>query len=164
MRFLRRVAGILGLVRDEDHDAQDHRERELEEDEACIPPNQPRHRSDFHETGLPRRGFSVPVQVAVGPVLLPCKAGDGGVQGLRWYARLLKMDEDGDVADEFLDETISDMSTSPRFRTKSSTRPAKVKRQIMSRNGKLQHCIEYRASMQHSTAYEMCGDRPCNSP
>ncbi|CAN0842863.1 hypothetical protein LINGRAHAP2_LOCUS3702, partial [Linum grandiflorum] len=149
MRFLRRIAGIFGLARDEDHDAQDHREAELEEDETaadqCIPPHQSRHRSDFHETGQPHRGFSVPVQVSVGPVLLPCKAGDGGVQGLRWYARLLKVDEDGDVADEFLDETVSsDMS---RFETKSSTRRAKVKRQIMSRDGKFQHCVEYQGRL-----------------
>ncbi|KAL0323243.1 UNVERIFIED_CONTAM: hypothetical protein Sangu_1943600 [Sesamum angustifolium] len=51
------------------------------------------------------------------PLLVFCHAGDGGVQGLlliakvlkvkkglRWYARNLRIDEDGDVADEFLDE------------------------------------------------------------
>ncbi|CAN0875045.1 hypothetical protein LINGRAHAP2_LOCUS10601 [Linum grandiflorum] len=49
------IRGIFGLTRDENHVGQDHRETELEEDEAatyqCIPPHQSRHRSDFHETG-----------------------------------------------------------------------------------------------------------------
>jgi hypothetical protein len=39
----------------------------------------------FRETGLPRKGFGVPVQVAVersqlGPLLQPCANGDGGIQ------------------------------------------------------------------------------------
>lgn len=28
------------------------------------------------------------------------------LQGLRWYAKRLQVDEDGDVADEFLDEVL----------------------------------------------------------
>ncbi|CAH2079317.1 unnamed protein product [Thlaspi arvense] len=64
---------------------------------------------DSVKTGLPRKGFGVPVQVAVersdpGPILQPCAASDGGVQGLRWYSMRLKMDEDRDVADEFLED------------------------------------------------------------
>ncbi|CAN1173651.1 hypothetical protein LINPERPRIM_LOCUS9409 [Linum perenne] len=153
MRFFRRLAGILGLARDEgDHDVKEGHEEEGDEPEQHIP--QSRSTSGFHQTGLPRKGFSVPVQVPVdrqhpGPVLLPCKAGDGGVQGLKWHAKRLKTDEEGDVADEFLDETLSSnsseqhTSSSTRFEAKLGVRQAKVKRQVMSRDGKLQHIIEF---------------------
>ncbi|CAN0908175.1 hypothetical protein LINGRAHAP2_LOCUS25159 [Linum grandiflorum] len=156
MRFFRGIAGILGFVRDEgDHDVkQDHEEEEEEGDEAEQYIPQSRSTSGFHQTGLPRRkGFSVPVQVPVdrqhpGPVLLPCNSGDGGVQGLKWYAKRLKVDEDGDVADEFLNETPSSNSgeqrmSLPRFETNLSVRHAKVKRQVMSQDGKFKHLIEY---------------------
>lgn len=74
MRFFRRIAGLLGLARDDGHEVKD------EEDD---------HHNDnrpiFQDTGFSRRGFGVPVQVTVdrphlGPVLLPCTTGDGGVQ------------------------------------------------------------------------------------
>lgn len=60
------------------------------------------------------------------------------------------MDEDGDVADEFLDEIFPDMSVTrenralARFEVKSSTRPAKVKNQALSQDGKIQQRVEYR--------------------
>ena len=57
------------------------------------------------------------------------------------------MDEDGDVADEFLDEVFPDMSSSRenrRFEVKSSTRPAKVKSQALSQDGRIQQRVEYR--------------------
>lgn len=60
------------------------------------------------------------------------------------------MDEDGDVADEFLDEVFPDMSVTrenralSRFEVKSSTRPAKVKNQALSHDGKIQQRVEYR--------------------
>ncbi|CAN1256734.1 hypothetical protein LINPERPRIM_LOCUS9409, partial [Linum perenne] len=59
--------------------------------------------------------------------------------GLKWHAKRLKTDEEGDVADEFLDHT----SSSTRFEAKLGVRQAKVKRQVMSRDGKLQHIIEF---------------------
>ncbi|CAA7014500.1 unnamed protein product [Microthlaspi erraticum] len=96
--------------------------------------NQPR----FRETGLPRKGFGVPVQVAVerpnpGPILQPCAAADGGVQGLRWYSTKLRIDEDGDVGDEFVED--HDCKTLPR---RSKTKAAKVKGLVISSDGKLQ--------------------------
>ncbi|KAM0945660.1 hypothetical protein DsansV1_C10g0105071 [Dioscorea sansibarensis] len=30
----------------------------------------------------------------VEPVLIPCNLGEGGVQGLRWYARRFRIDDD----------------------------------------------------------------------
>ncbi|KAF1861700.1 hypothetical protein Lal_00026118, partial [Lupinus albus] len=107
------------------------------------------------ENGLPRKGFSVPSQVVIdrphlGPILTLSTSRDGGVQGLRWYAKHLRIDEDGDVADEFLDEVSSEtltlyvdhLNTEPRFEYKGATRPAKVKQQVIS-NGKLMHCLEH---------------------
>ncbi|XWS49579.1 hypothetical protein CRYUN_Cryun12cG0015300 [Craigia yunnanensis] len=152
MRFFRRIAGLLGFARDDGHEVKD-----LENDHHNNnqPPYNPR---VFQETNLPRKGFGVPVQVAVdrpqpGPVLLPCTSGDGGVQSLKWYAKRLRIDEDGDVADEFLDEVLPETSSAasaeneqkkpfPKFKVNYSTRPAKVKTQVMSHDGKIQHCME----------------------
>lgn len=105
---------------------------------------------------LPRKGFSVPVQVPVEraplpPLLVPCPEGDGGLQGLNWYANRLRIDEDGDVAHEFLDEDSSDISTSmeeqnrplPRFKVKYSTKRAKVKKQELLPNGSIRHLVEH---------------------
>lgn len=84
MRFFRRIAGILGFVKDDGaHEVKDQHQHE----DADHPINntQPRFPSNFRETPLPRKGFAVPVQVAVdrpqlGPILLPSSSGDGGVQ------------------------------------------------------------------------------------
>ena len=76
-------------------------------------------------------------------------------QGLRWYAKRLRIDEDGDVADEFIDEgppaatsaqPVDHHKTMPRFTVKS-TRPVKVKGQILS-DGKLQQCVEHQGRLQ----------------
>ncbi|XVF52374.1 hypothetical protein PTKIN_Ptkin05aG0013500 [Pterospermum kingtungense] len=156
MRFFRRIAGLLGFARDDAHEVKDQ--------ENDHHPNN--NRPVFKETNLPRRGFSVPVQVVVdrphpAPLLLPCSSGDGGVQGLKWYAKQLRMDEDGDVADEFLDEVLPATSGTaseeyeqkqkkpfPKFEVKYSTRPAKVKTQAMSHDGKIQQCVEYQGKLQ----------------
>ncbi|XP_075485861.1 uncharacterized protein LOC142525449 [Primulina tabacum] len=105
---------------------------------------------------LPRKGFGVPVQVHVEraplpPLLVPCPEGDGGLQGLNWYAKHLRIDEDGDVADEFLDEDSPDISTSmeeqnrplPRFKVKHSTKRAEVKKQELLPNGRIRHLVEH---------------------
>ncbi|KAM5573363.1 hypothetical protein ABKV19_013077 [Rosa sericea] len=144
MGLFKKLSLFLGFSKDDDHEVKD---KEEDEDDS-----QPRNQAHFRDTGLPRRGFSVPVQVAVdrpppGPILIPCRSGDGGVQGLRWHAQRLRMDEDGDVADEFLDEVFPDMSASREnrmFEVKSSTRPAKVKSQALSQDGRIQQRVEYR--------------------
>ncbi|PON57059.1 phospholipid hydroperoxide glutathione peroxidase [Parasponia andersonii] len=160
MGFLRRVAGLLGFVKDENHELKDE---EDDDDATNTTASQARNRSHFKETGLPRKGFSVPVQVAVdrsqpGPLLARSDSGDGGVQGLRWYAKRLRMDEDGDVADEFFDEvTLETSSTStaenertpfPRFQVKYSTRPAKVKKQVLLHDGRIQQYVEHQGRLQ----------------
>ncbi|GFS32546.1 nascent polypeptide-associated complex (NAC), alpha subunit family protein [Actinidia rufa] len=76
MRFLKRIAGFLGFVKDEGHEV-----REKDEDDDDVDVDDDVNRPETH---LPRKGFSVPVQVPVerslGPVLVPCAVGDGGVQ------------------------------------------------------------------------------------
>ncbi|XVE57462.1 hypothetical protein DITRI_Ditri04bG0092500 [Diplodiscus trichospermus] len=156
MRFFRRLVGLLGFARDDGHEVKDQENDHHNDDE---PTN---NRPVFRETGLPRRGFSVPVQVAVDrpqlvPLLLPCTSGDGGVQGLKWYAKRLRIDEDGDVADEFLDEVLpetlgaanaeNEQKPFPKYKVKYSTKPAKVKTQVMSHDGKIQQCVEYQGTL-----------------
>ncbi|KAJ8435329.1 hypothetical protein Cgig2_024316 [Carnegiea gigantea] len=227
MRFFRRLVGLLGFGKDDGHDTKD-------EDDGANRSNSSaddvrRNRMNVDPIPGPRKGFSVPVQVAVerpvGPILVPCN-GDGGVQilnaghgmrknsimmasnilfkpsivdlryyitsrkclylcfrmpirtcgvqlmlflkvdsfmllwlnccvycrtqGLRWYAKRLRIDEDGDVADEFLHEVLPETSAVaqdeqklfPRFQVKSNTRHAKVKRQVLTPDGKFQQSVE----------------------
>ncbi|KAB1215905.1 hypothetical protein CJ030_MR4G028679 [Morella rubra] len=76
-------------------------------------------------------------------------------QGLRWYAKRLRIDEDGDIADEFLNEVMEETPTNtedhqrpfPRFEVKYSTRPAKVKNLVLSQEGKIQ-CVEHQGRLQ----------------
>lgn len=163
MGLFKRLAGLLGLSKDEE---QQHRDADAVAAETAAPPP-----SSFAAGAaaaatapaqhLPRRGFAVPVQVPVerappAPLLVFCPAGDGGIQGLRWYARRLRIDEDGDVADEFLDEVSTDMSRSgeaherpvSRFEVKYSTRPAKVRNLSLLPNGKIQHLVEYQGRLE----------------
>lgn len=77
------------------------------------------------------------------------------VQGLKWYAKRLRVDEDGDVADEFLDEVLpktpngtENQRKLPRFEVKYSARPAKVKSQMLSLDGKIQQCVEHHGRLQ----------------
>ncbi|OAY29742.1 transcription factor MafB [Manihot esculenta] len=168
MRFFRRIAGFLGFVKeegahevkDQEEEGDDHRHGHHHHHHHHHH-HQSRFSSNYQETMLPRKGFSVPVKVAVdrhqpGPVLVPSSSGDGGVQGLRWHAKRLKIDEDGDVADEFLEEVLPEISSSvedhqkplPRFQVKHSGRPAKIKKQVISQEGKIQQCVVYRGRLQ----------------
>ncbi|KAJ4848012.1 hypothetical protein Tsubulata_009340 [Turnera subulata] len=168
MRFFKRLAGLLGFVKDDGthevrdhHNNHSHHHHQDQEDHSLNHHHQQQPNHQPRPAG-PRKGFAVPVQVAVdrphlGPVLLPCTSGDGGVQGLRWYAKRLRIDEDGDVADEFLEEVLPETSTNdaddqhkplPRFEVKYSTRSAKVKNQVLSADGKIEHRIEHQGRLQ----------------
>ncbi|XP_049412128.1 uncharacterized protein LOC125875090 [Solanum stenotomum] len=144
MGIFRRLAGLLGFSKDEGHEVRDV------EDENVGP-----------HTNLPRKGFSVPVQVPVsrdlpGPILVQCNRGAGGVQGLRWYAKRLRIDEDGDVADEFLNEIPPDAPSSTdennrkfrKFELKYTTKPAKVTSQALSAAGKIKYRVEYQGKLE----------------
>lgn len=153
MKFFRRIAGLLGFDKDDGRNHDDKHNADEEPQPRTTP-------FRVQETGHPRRGFSVPAHVVVdrphlAPVITLSTSGDGGVQGLRWYAKSLKMDEDGDVADEFLDEVSSESSalaverhkSEARFKLKYTARPVKVKKQILS-DGKLQQLVEHRGRLQ----------------
>lgn len=159
MGLLRKLAGFLGFVKDDAHEHKDEDDDHNNHSDSQAAHNN--NRAQFQETGLPRRGFSVPVQVSLdrphlGPLLSPCNHGDGAVQGLRWYAKRLRIDEDGDVADEFLEEVLPETSTNtedhqrpfPKFEVKYSTRPAKVKNLLLSLDGKIRQCVEHKGRLQ----------------
>ncbi|CAA0831164.1 Unknown protein [Striga hermonthica] len=76
---------------------------------------------------------------------------DGVVSmGKSW--RRLRMDEDGDIADEFLDEVPPYMEEHdkrlPRFEVKYSTKPAKVKNLDLLPNGRIRHLMEYQGKLE----------------
>jgi len=167
MGLLKKIAGFLGLSKDDNHESKDEDDdnnninSNNNNSEAQTHSNSNRSSAHFQETGLPRRGFSVPVQVSLerphlGPLLSPCIPPDAAVQGLRWYTKALRIDEDGDVADEFLDEVLLESSTStedhqrsfPKFEVKYSTRPAKVKSLLLAPDGKIRQCVEHQGRLQ----------------
>nr|GEU94098.1 hypothetical protein [Tanacetum cinerariifolium] len=147
MRFLKRFfAGLLGSSHHEQQVNENNNNDNLnsvEEEELD--------RNEYNN--IERKGFSVKRQVPVdkahqiGPVLVPCPARDGGVQGLEWYTRSLKIDEDGDVADEFLEEVPTRTpnknanelhhKTMPKFKAKLVTNPAKARNPRLSSEGRV---------------------------
>ncbi|XP_042489185.1 uncharacterized protein LOC122069274 [Macadamia integrifolia] len=149
MGFMRRIASILGFLKDDHHDVND-------EDEDA---DGHRNRGHKAETRRSISGFSVEVPVAVdrsylGPVLTPCDRGDGGVQGLRWFAKRLRIDEDGDVAEEFLEGVLQGMPSGmddhkslPKFVVKYSTRQAKVRNQVIAIDGRIIHYVEFQGRL-----------------
>ncbi|KZV20086.1 hypothetical protein F511_00943 [Dorcoceras hygrometricum] len=150
MKFLRK---LFGLSKDEEH-------HEAVSDASIASGSSPLP-TEFQASAdhLPRKGFSVPVQVPVErsplpPLLVPCPEGDGGLQGLNWYASRQRIDEDGDVADEFLDEDSPDISTSteeqnrPSFKMKYIAKHAKVKKQKLLPSGRIQHLVEHHGRLE----------------
>lgn len=80
MKFLKKIAGILGFAKDESNELKDEQVNDAHR--VVLDENQTHH--------LPRKGFSVPVQVSVdraqpGPVLLPTNGRDGGVQVIKCF-------------------------------------------------------------------------------
>ncbi|KAJ9536864.1 hypothetical protein OSB04_029597 [Centaurea solstitialis] len=101
-----------------------------------------------------RKGISVSVEVpadVIGPVIVACPAGDGGVQGLNWLTRRLKIDEDGDVAHEFLEEVFIETTSSTRdfhhptfskFQVNLSNKP------YLSHEGTIKRFVDFRGRPQ----------------
>lgn len=107
--------------------------------------------NDFHK---PSQGFSVKMAVPAdsvpqGPVVCQCLSGDGGVQGFRWYSQKLQVDEDGDFAEEFLNEVLPDMTGSddsrevPRLKVNLNTKPAKLRSHMCTENGNVYQNVEH---------------------
>lgn len=92
----------------------------------------------------PAGGFSVKVAVPTdpvvhAPVVTECN-GNGGVQGLSWYAKELRADDDGDVAQEFLREVVHEAqdpkaNPPPCFEAVRHTRPVKLKGPVCTQDG-----------------------------
>eukprot|EP00897_Mesotaenium_endlicherianum_P002902 jgi/Mesen1/263/ME1145127C09482 len=89
----------------------------------------------------------------VGPVVREVEGGQGGVQGLTWYSQQLSVDEDGDVAQEFLKEVVPEQqqpggvgtgATSPHLEAvrRPQLRPVKAEAPISTRNGNLNLTVE----------------------
>ncbi|KAK9716222.1 hypothetical protein RND81_06G219200 [Saponaria officinalis] len=159
MGFFRKFAGFLGFgSHNEAHETRDEDDDHNNNNNFSNSDDIRRNRMNVDPIPAgPRKGFGVPVQipVSVGPNLVPCN-GDGGVQGLRWYAAHLRIDEDGDVADEFLFEVSQETSSvpqdqanpTPKFQAKRNARRAKIKQQVFTPDGKLQHCVDYQGQLQ----------------
>ncbi|XP_045817368.1 uncharacterized protein LOC123910316 [Trifolium pratense] len=159
MGLFRKFFGFLGFPKDDDHD--DHNSKDDSDDHPAAGQSRPPN-FRVREAGIPRKGFSVPVQVVqdrpqLGPVLVPSTSGDGGLQGLGWYAKHLRIDEDGDVANKFLDEVSSQTpaafaadhhKATARFKLKHDTRPVKVRQQLLSSDGKFQQVVEHQGKLQ----------------
>ncbi|KAI3905099.1 hypothetical protein MKX01_017345 [Papaver californicum] len=175
MRFFRRIAGILGFGKDEQHHEDEiannhqnlnqnqHHQQQHTHHHQNQPNRDSNNNSSKEETRRSSKGFGVKVPVVVdrvnpGPLLVLTNLGDGGVQGLKWYAKRLRIDEDGDVADEFLDEVVQPVEVSSaaddrrqllkKFELKYSTKPAKVRKQVITIDGKIHQSVEYQGKLQ----------------
>ncbi|KAK6782964.1 hypothetical protein RDI58_020760 [Solanum bulbocastanum] len=160
MGLFRKLSGFLGFSREEGHEVrgvEDNSNGNIAPSSVDVAAAA----AAAQAQNVPRRGFSVPIQVPVeraqlGPILVRCSSRDGGVQGLRWYAKRLRIDEDGDVADEFLEEVLEDTRSSteehhrqyPRFELKYTTKPAKITSQALSTAGKIQHRVEHQGKLE----------------
>lgn len=160
MGLFRKLSGFLGFSREEGHEVRevgDNTNGNIAPPSADVAAAAAAAQSQ----NVQRRGFSVPIQVPVeraqlGPILVRCSSRNGGVQGLRWYAKLLRIDEDGDVADEFLEEMLRDTPSSteehhrqyPQFELKYTTKPAKVTNQALSAAGRIQHRVEHQGKLE----------------
>ncbi|KAL2348263.1 hypothetical protein Fmac_002263 [Flemingia macrophylla] len=132
MEFRKKIRGIFGFLGFKGHNH--YHDRNSKDDGDDDHDAQPRPAT----TGHPRQ--VVVDRPHLPPVLTPTASGDGGLQGLGWYGELLKMDKDGDVADEFLDEVSYEMpeahavdhhKITASFQPNNNIRPANVKRQIL---------------------------------
>lgn len=80
------------------------------------------------------------------------------MQGLEWYTRSLKIDEDGDVANEFLEEVPTrtpnknanelHQKTVPKFKANLNAKPAKARNPRLSSEGTVQHYVKYQGGVQ----------------
>lgn len=87
--------------------------------------------------------------VPQGPVVCQCLSGDAGVQGFRWYSQKLQVDEDGDVADEFLNEVLPDLAGTydsrevSRLQVNLNTEPAKLGSHMSAEGGNVYQIVEH---------------------
>ncbi|KAK8945773.1 hypothetical protein KSP40_PGU003042 [Platanthera guangdongensis] len=144
MGYLRRISTLLGFLRNDTSVDEVDDDSRAGESASC----------------RPLRGFSAQAGVALqnpdaGPVVVSCSIGEGGVQGFRWYSRRLLVDDDGDVADEFLDEVspietscMQELAAYSRFEIKSTARPARVRKLAFTMDGNIHPRVEYHGMLR----------------
>ncbi|XP_073389237.1 uncharacterized protein [Physcomitrium patens] len=116
------------------HKKEEKDEQVQEKRTPVVPPEQ-----RTGSGGYSRR-VTVPADpIVYAPVVTQCN-GNGGVQGLTWYAKEFRADDDGDVAQEFLREVIPnarDLNATmpPCFEAVRHTRPVKLKGPVCTQNG-----------------------------
>jgi hypothetical protein len=81
------------------------------------------------------------------PVVSKCTYGNGGVQGLTWYSERLRVDDDGDIAEEFLSEVVpsgfGNRSRRARFESsRQQTRPVTLKGPVCTHDGNVHQIVE----------------------
>lgn len=70
-------------------------------------------------------------------------------QGFRWYTQKLLADEDGDIAEEFINEVLpdvrgrDDVREHPRLEVMHSTKPITLKGPVLSMNGNIHQHAEH---------------------
>ncbi|KAH9302327.1 hypothetical protein KI387_013910 [Taxus chinensis] len=102
--FVKKILGHLGLWKEENNDRQQQHQQQNNHYQQQEP--------SVNNTDDSRQGFRMRMPmpttetVPQGPVVHQCWGNDGGVQGFRWYAQKLQVDEDGDIAEEFLNEVL----------------------------------------------------------
>ncbi|GJR05956.1 hypothetical protein Tco_0528940, partial [Tanacetum coccineum] len=77
------------------------------------------------------------------------------IEGLRWYSQRLKVDEDGDVAHEFIEEVFLETTSNtavhckqfPIFEVKLNTKNAKARSPVLSSEGKIQQYVEFQGQL-----------------
>ncbi|GLJ22392.1 hypothetical protein SUGI_0421510 [Cryptomeria japonica] len=154
--FIKKILGHLGFIKEDNNENQQHQQQQ-----------QPHHHQHHHHYQGPsvnntvdsRQGFKMKVAVPTetapqGPVVYQCWGNDGGVQGFGWYTQKLQADEDGDIAEEFLNEVLpdvrgrDDLRVRPRLEVKHSTKPVTLKGPVISMNGNVHPCVEHAGKLQ----------------
>lgn len=67
------------------------------------------------------------------------------MQGLKWYSERLRVDDDGDVAEEFLSEVVSPGPSSrswpPHLEAVRQTKPVKLKGPVCTHDGNVDQFV-----------------------
>ncbi|KAL3687796.1 hypothetical protein R1sor_014105 [Riccia sorocarpa] len=156
--FIKKIFGHFGAKREDHHNRKQPNNQGHEQEQGQgleQPPNSHQYHQPYQkpEQAASPGGFgvrvAVPLEPAVrGPVVSQCTYGNGGVQGLKWYADKLRVDDDGDVAQEFLSEVIPETPgpynkrRPPRFESVPRTRPAKLKGDVHTHDGNVHQHVE----------------------
>eukprot|EP00252_Welwitschia_mirabilis_P017545 TRINITY_DN38851_c0_g1_i1.p1 TRINITY_DN38851_c0_g1~~TRINITY_DN38851_c0_g1_i1.p1 ORF type:complete len:158 (-),score=30.97 TRINITY_DN38851_c0_g1_i1:156-629(-) len=135
-RLVRKFLGFFGLS---------HKDEQNDRRRSHQSPNLPNEEDKAPDDGATDRKPAArePSEcVRQGPVICECFPWeDGGVQGLKWYTQKLHVDEDGDYAEEFLSEVVTDVTgyegsaKVSRFQINTNTVPVKAASRVVVQKG-----------------------------